>query len=189
MTINRKPTIEQREQHLKIAFEHKVNLRQRAVSLVGEINDDMFVQVDQALTELEDLGRSAITIRLLSEGGSTYSALGIVGRLRRSKCKIIIEAYGCVMSAATLILASGDLRRVAKDAWFMHHEESYEFEGRHSEHKEYVEQNDREEWQWCKAMAEYTGQPAEFWYDEGRKKDAYFDAEQLTDLGVADKII
>jgi ATP-dependent protease ClpP protease subunit len=182
-------TIEKREQHLKVAFEYKVNLRQRVVTLVGEVNDDMFVLVDQALTELEDLSKATVTVRLLSEGGHTYSALGIVGRLRRSKCKIVVEGYGAIMSAATLILASGDERRVASDSWFMHHEETYEFEGRHSEHKDYVEQQEKEEWQWCKAMAEYTGQPAEFWYEEGRKRDAYFEACELVSLGVADKLI
>ena len=70
----------------------------------------------------KERGEKAITIRLHSEGGSVYEALAIVGRIEKCKCQIITEGYGAIMSAATLILASGDKRRISRLAWFMVHE-------------------------------------------------------------------
>lgn len=172
---------------LKHQFENGINLKSRTIQLVGEIDYQKFELVDAALTELDRYNNKQITVRINSEGGSVYDALAIIGRLRNSKSRIITEGYGCIMSAATLILASGDKRKVAKEAWFMHHESAYGFDGKYSEHAHYLAQKEREEEQWSNLMSELTFKDKNFWRRAGTL-DSYFTAEELKEYGVVDEI-
>jgi ATP-dependent protease ClpP protease subunit len=116
-----------------VALKYGIDLNSRVIQLVGEINDMAFCHIDTALTLMEAKGRSAVTIRIHSPGGSVYSALAIISRIRSSKCQIITEAYGSCMSAATLILAAGKKRRMGAAAIVMHHEAAYEIGGTHTQ--------------------------------------------------------
>jgi ATP-dependent protease ClpP protease subunit len=154
---------------LQYLFEFGVDLKNRVIQLVPEKTDEEdsfsreidshhFSFIDAALTELESRNRSAITIRIHSYGGSVKAALGIVGRITSSKCKI------------------------------MHHEASYTVEGRHSEAKAYVFQAEKEEKQWAKWMAEFSNKQASFYEKQGIHKDVYWTPEELLEFGIVDKI-
>lgn len=175
--------------HLDCIFDRGVNFKERIITVTNDIEYPLFDIVDAALTEMESESRKAVTIKIHSLGGYVYESLAIVGRLKKSKCKIITEGYGTVMSAATLILACGDERRFSKFGWFMHHESKYEFGGRHSEMKDIVEQGEREEQQWAYWMSKFSNKSEKFWATEGVRKDKYFLAEELLKLGVIDEII
>lgn len=180
---------DERELQLEYAFDYGVNLAQRVITLTGEIDEEMFVKIESALTQLESESKKTVVIKINSSGGSVYDALAIVGRITQSSCNIVTEGYGCIMSAATLILACGDKRHVSKYAWFMHHEASYDAEGKLSSHKALLIQQDREEKEWAKHMASFTGKEIDFWYKTGQQIDAYFTPEELLNLGIADEII
>lgn len=173
---------------LEYAFEHNVNFKERIITISREIDEVEFDRIDNALTELESQNRQSVTIRINSPGGEVYQALAIIGRLRRSPCRIVTEGYGHVMSAATLILAAGDKRRISSYSFFMHHEASYGVEGRHSQIKDYVKQADREENKWAQWMSEFTKKDKAFWLKHGVGSDAYFEAEELISLGVVDEV-
>lgn len=145
--------------------------------------------IDAAMSEFERHSKATVTIRIHSEGGSVYEALAIVGRLRQSKCHVVTEGYGSIMSAATLILACGDKRRISEFAFFMHHESYYGVEGRHQSNMATVKHYEREERMWCKWMEDFTEKDREFWYQTGQHVDEYFDAEQCVEIGIADEII
>lgn len=181
-------TTERLDLNLKYQFEHGVSLQSRVIQLVGEIDSSKFELIDNALNELERYNNKAVTIRINSEGGSVYDALAIVGRIRNCKSRIITEGYGAVMSAATLILAAGTKRRVSEYAWFMHHESSYDTDGRHAEIKAIVEQKEREEEQWASIMAKLSNKPKSFWKKHGVLTDTYFTARELKEFGVVDDI-
>lgn len=170
------------------AFEHGVNLKDRVISIVGDIDEDQFQKVEAAMTLMEAENRTTVTVKINSEGGEVYQAMAIVGRLTSSKCKIITEGYGQIMSAATLILACGDERRISKYSFFMHHESAYEVEGKHSEIKDLVAQSEKEEELWAQWMSEFTEKESSYWKTTGVGKDAYFTAEELVTLGVADEV-
>lgn len=175
--------------HYEYLFEWDVNFKDRVITISNDIDSDEFARIDAALTEMETDSRKKITIRINSPGGYVYDALAIVGRIKKSKCQIITEGYGKVMSAATLILAAGNKRKVSELCWFMWHEASYELiEGRHSEHKAVVKQEEREHLQWAKWMAYFTKKSKKFWLTQGIHIDAYFDAKELVKLGVADEL-
>lgn len=175
--------------HLETLLQHGINFRDRIITIKEEIDADLFGKIDAALSEMESDNRKAITIRINSEGGSVYDALAIVGRLKSSKCRIITIGFGAVMSAATLILACGDERKMSDLAWFMHHESQYAVEGSHKQIQDAVAQAEKEENQWAKWMGEYSNKDAKFWRKVASDKDAYFTAQELLDLGVIDEIL
>jgi ATP-dependent Clp protease protease subunit len=137
-----------------------------------------------------DHPRKKITIRLHSFGGSIHEALAVIGRIKSSSCWVDTEAYGACMSATTIILACGDVSKMSKYAWYMHHEPSYGIYGRHSENRATVKQTEREWRLWAEHMADFTGKKdAEFWYETGVNVDAYFTPEQCLELGIVGELI
>lgn len=170
------------------SFEWGFNFHRRILRITGEIEQGHFDFIDSALTELEAESKATITVRIHSTGGDCYEALAIVDRLRASRCYIVTEGYGAVMSAATLILACGDRRRAAKNCVFMHHESSYDIGGRHEHVKATVKQMEREEKQWAHSMARFSKRDYDFWFQSGKNIDAYYDSEELLDMGVVDEI-
>jgi len=174
---------------LEYMFQYGVNLRDRIITISEEITYPMFDIVDAGLSFMESESKQAITVRIKSVGGSCGDALALVGRLKRSKCQIITEGYGEVMSAATLILACGDKRRISRFAVFMWHEASYAMEGRHSQMKATVAELEKEEKQWAQWMSQFSDKDSKFWLTKGIGIDAYFTAEELLEMGVVDEII
>ncbi len=172
-----------------VAFKHGVNVTARTIQLVGDICEESFTSLDTALTILEQESKAAVTIKINSLGGSVYDAMGIIGRMKASKCKIITEGYGSVMSAAILIMAAGDKRRMSKYATAMWHECSYSSEGTHTQNKHFQTQMEREEKMGAEMMDRFTGTPAKFWLTEGKLgKDLYLSAEECETLGVVDEV-
>ncbi len=177
------------ELKMDTALKYGINIQSRTIQLVGEIDENMFILVETALTLLENDSKAKITIKINSPGGSVYDALAIVGRMEASTCKIVTEAYGAVMSAAGLVLAAGNKRRMSKRAWFMYHEASYEPGGTHSQIKHVTAQIEKEERAWINAMAEFTEAPAEYWAREGKAgKDLYLTAQECLTFGVIDEV-
>ena len=174
---------------LSYEFELGIDFQRRIIKITDEIDQFTFDLVDGAMTEMEHQSRSDITIKINSPGGSTYDALAVIARIRKSKCKVITEGYGHVMSAATLILASGTRRRsMAEDGFFMWHEASYTTEGRHSQNKAVVAQVEKEEALWAKKMAAQSKKTAKFWAEKGIGTDVFFTAAQLKKFGVVDEV-
>lgn len=178
------------ELHFKYLFEVGVNFKDRVIVIDEDIEEGLFTKVDAAMSELESYSRQAITIRINSFGGDIHTALAIVGRLKRSKCRIVTEGYGAVMSAASFIFASGNHRRISKFAFYMYHEFSYSAEGRHSAIKAEVEETERQWELWASWMATYSKvKDKQFFLTNGRLVDVYWTPETLLELGLADEII
>lgn len=171
------------------ALLYNINLKDRVITLNGEIDESKFALIEAGFTLLESDNRQGITVRINSPGGSVYDALAIIGRMTSSKCHVTTEGYGHIMSAATLILAAGDKRKISKYAFFMHHESSYTVEGKHSAIKNLVNQSDLEDRKWCEWMAEFSKKDKDFWMTNGVGTDLYLTAEQIKEYGVADEII
>jgi ATP-dependent protease ClpP protease subunit len=174
--------------HYENVFERDVDFRHRIIRITGDIEAPLFDYIDAAMTEMEKSSRKGITIKIHSEGGSVFEALAVVGRLKASSCFITTEGFGGIQSAATLILACGDKRKISSYAWFMHHEAWYSIEGRHESNKKAVLQIEREEEQWCKFMEQFSDRDATFWREIGKHVDAYFNPQELLDAGVVDEI-
>jgi ATP-dependent protease ClpP protease subunit len=71
----------------------------------------------------------------------------------------------------------------------MHHEASYDAEGRHTEIKSVVAEYERQEQLWSQWMADFSKKPKKFYYEEGKSTDKFWTPEQLVEFGIADEIV
>lgn len=187
--INKDVELEKLALHLEHLFDKNVNFKERIITVAEDITPQLFLKFDAALSEMESHSRKAVTIRLFSEGGDEYSSMAIVGRFKNSPCKVIVEGYGQIASAATLIFAAGDHRRISKHAIFMHHEGSYEINDKHQNVKATVEHLENLEKLWASWMAQYSNKSKNFYYESAKHTDKYWSPEYLIKLGLADEII
>ena len=172
-------------------FTRKFSIPDRTIILSGAIDHDgdLFTWFDACMTILEQKSRQTITIKIFSPGGDTSEACAIVGRIHASKCNIVTEGYGEVMSAATLILASGDKRKISKYAWVMWHESSDVIGGKISKITAELAQIKRDEDMWAHWMGELTKKDQRFWQEQGVTFDLYFSADEAIEIGIADEVI
>jgi ATP-dependent protease ClpP protease subunit len=186
---SKKIELEQLALNLECSFERGLDMENRIIRLTEDIEEHHFDWFDAALTTLESLNRKTVTLRISSYGGDVYSALGIIGRMQKSKCLINTEGYGKIMSAATAILAAGRRRSISEYAQFMHHETSYEIgHARESEHETFLKESQSLSEKWCLLMSELTGIPKQFWRQRGVGKDFYMDAQQCLKMNIVDEI-
>lgn len=181
--------LEKKKLILEYGLEHGIDFENRIIRISGDIEDGNFDLLDFALTNMEAESRKAITIRISSPGGSVYEALSMIGRIQASKCQIITEGYGQIMSAAVLLLACGNKRRISQYSWFMHHESSMIVGGSTSELKEELDQMEREERTWCTWMEQFSGRDKDFWFNAAQKKNFYLSAQECLDTGIVDEVI
>lgn len=179
----------ERETVLHHAFEHGVNFQLRTILINGAIDESTFMLVDAALTQMEADSKKGVIIKINSPGGGVYDALAIVGRICASPRHITTEGYGQIMSAACLVLACGDKRKISKYAWFMHHEGSLEVSGKVSELEHHIKQEKKEELAWADCMAQFSNRSCDFWLRKGKGLDFYISANECLEFKIVDEII
>lgn len=160
----------------------------RKLYIVGEITDEAYKRFTRQLSAREAQNLKDVELELVSEGGDPIAALAFAGRIKSSKCNINITAYGQVASAAVLILAAGDHRRMQANCWMMVHEDSAALEGEVAQLEKATKHLRRLEDQWSKLLQMYTGTPAEVW-TELHKHTTYLSAGECRDLKIVDEII
>lgn len=177
--------------NLDVQMERGIALRTRTFTLTGEVDMDMFHRVDGCLNIFESESGASITIRLCSPGGDVYAALAIIGRIKKSPCKIKIEAYGQIMSAATAIFAVGDVRIASSYTSFMFHQSSVTLsESKLRDVRQEIEQAVYEDERFNSILAEHTKMPESYWQNLIKQgQNVYLTADQCRELGLVDKII
>jgi len=135
----------------------------RKIYVTGAIDEESYLKFSKRLTILEEQEDTPVEIELFSFGGETYAALAYFSRMRRSNCHLVVYVHGLVASAAVLILAGGDERYMAKDAWVMVHEDSGQNEGSVSMQENAIVQMRRLELQWNELLASRTKLTAADW--------------------------
>jgi len=185
---------------LEYALENGVDIDNRIIRVSGFIGHSGdptdvseysdFSSIDSALNYLEKISTTEpITIRINSGGGFAYEALAMVGRMHASPCPIKTQGFGHVMSAATLILAAGDIRQMSKYCLAMFHESQGQVGGGTSSIKDGASQMEQEEKLWASWMAELSYKDKNFWRRKIKKKDIYLTADEMLSWGVIDKVI
>lgn len=169
---------------------HGIDLKNRSIILETEFESGIFKEFDSAMNILERNGIEPITIKMLSMGGSTYIATAMLGRIKASPCDVHIEAYGAIMSAACLILAGADYRKMSEYAYMMWHATSVELEFDNIEkQKDIIKQLDIEDSMWNKLMGKFTKKSDKFWSKLNKsRKDVYLDAKKCLEYGIIDEI-
>lgn len=195
-----KHELEVEKHYFDINIDQGIDFKNRIIRITGSIGDCSsplsgaseyfdFNLLEIALTKMEKLSNSPITIKINSEGGLVYEALAIIGRMKASPCHIITEGYGCVMSAATLILMAGDERKLSRFTSTMFHAMQYGTDGAHDDIKEHVAQADKEMKKIASHYEEFSNQTASFWTRKIKKKEFYPTAKEMLEFGAIDEII
>jgi ATP-dependent protease ClpP protease subunit len=161
------------------------------IYIVGEIDEAAFKRFDMKLTRLEQESDSiSVRIVLSSGGGSAYDALSFYGRIRQSALHTEIECFGTAFSAALLILAAGDERRMDENAWAMAHEDTTDVAEYHkvAEAEKAIAHGRRLETQWYALLAERTSTNAAVW-EHLHREETYLTPARCLELGLIDEIV
>lgn len=160
----------------------------RKIYISGEITTEAFTKFSRRLSRLERESSKPIEIELISEGGCAYDALAFAGRMRNSKCELIVKAYGLVASAAVIILAYGDKRYMAREAWLMVHEDSAELDGSVTDIEKAAAHMRRLEDQWANLLTQVTSTSYEVW-ETAHANTTFYSANECKILGLIDEVI
>lgn len=158
------------------------------IQVIGEINEESFALFSQQMTEIEESDADSVVIELHSSGGVAVSALAFNARMRLSRLRTTVMAYGYVASAATLILAAGTFRIMAEEAWVMVHEDSGRVKGTVTKQEIAVKQLRIMENQWNHLLEKYTGTSAEEWAALNLV-ESHLSADACKRLGLVDKVV
>ena len=161
----------------------------RKIWVVGEINNESYLEFSRKLTKLEEESSDLVQIELNSGGGVATDGLAFYSRMKNSPCNFEVYAYGLVASAATLILVGAHTRYMAKETWFMVHEDEVNIEGARvtpslGEMKQYVKMEN----QWNTILAKHTKVKKGSW-KKMNLSTTYLSAEECLKLGVIDEIL
>lgn len=158
------------------------------IYVIGSINEDAYRAFSEEVDKLLQKRNSLIEVELVSAGGTFYDGLAFCGKIRSSPATFSITAHGLCHSAATLVLASGDIRQASSEISFMVHETVERMKGS----SEYlVAQAQRllaQELDWEQLMEECTGTPADVWRTMS-KKTTYFGAQEALQFNLINKIL
>ena len=178
--------------HLESYFDHGVDITNRKVFLLDDIEEEGIAAVIKGLYLMECHSREKpIELYISSEGGTEYQMWLLFDVMRSLAAPVHTIAMGMCMSATPLLIAAGEPghRYSMPNCWFMTHESSVELQGKtpdvNREIQHSIEMGDR----WYEEMARLTDRDADFWRaqvkDEG---DWYFNADTAVELGIVDSL-
>jgi ATP-dependent Clp protease protease subunit len=175
-------------------FDHGIDLSNRRVFLDTDIGEASISSAVKGLYLMETESREKpVEIFISSYGGCLYEALALYDIMNTISCPLHTFAYGKCMSAAPLLLASGEpgYRWVAPNVAFMHHDWSgHGVDGSKGTQmiatvKHYEELGKK----WLRLLAKHSNKDYKWWDIRSKKSDDfYFSADEAIDWGLADQI-
>ena len=162
----------------------------RTVYVSGEITEDSFVEFRKKIMNRLNENKKPIEVILTSEGGDAYAALAYYDFITSVDVDIHIRATGLVASAAVIILAAGDVRRMTRSAWVMCHEDQPEFEenARVKQLERDIAHSRRMEDQWNMLLAFESVIDAKEWA-RIHETETYLSADECLNIGLIDEIL
>lgn len=180
------------KEELEIYFQYGVDLKNRRIFLKDEIDEHSIGIVIQALYAMDVAGDDPIELFIGSYGGTEYDTLALHDVCRSITSDIHTVAYGKCMSAAPLLVASGEEgnRYAMPNTFFMIHQSSWESENlRAEEHARNLKHYSAVGEVWYDLMAKYTSKDKAFWKRLVSKVgDNFFDAATAVEYGIVDQL-
>jgi len=170
-----------------------VDFLNNRIYLVGEIKeyDGIFIQQKMsALTKMMEIdSNNPIQLIVDSGGGDVYSMFTIIDSIQLCERKVSTIGFGNIMSAASLILASGTgPRLLAPHTSIMVHQMSASMDGPSSQLKANAAQIEQLENTWLELYSKFTGK-SKSWWKSKMAKDFFLDAKTAIKYGLADDLL
>lgn len=165
-------------------------LKNRAIFLTGQVNDEMASVIIAQLLYLESQDPTAeIWLYVNSPGGSVTAGMGIIDTIEYMSAKVNIVVTGMAASMGAMILACGTGKRyVLKNSTVMIHQPLGGAQGQATEILIAAKHIEKTREVLYKIIAEKTGKP----YDQVFKdadRDYYMDAQEAVAYGIADEVM
>jgi ATP-dependent protease ClpP protease subunit len=157
------------------------------LEIIGAIGEGGFT-LTNFMKATESLTDGILTIVINSQGGDPIEAFAIHDYLKGLKVRSVGEVYGQASSAATIILAACDKKRIAENAKYLVHESSTIMQGKKSELKERAETLAQIDDQMLALYVKQTGKVAAD-LEALMIKDTYLSAQEALEWGFVDEII
>ncbi len=161
--------------------------------LVGNIEQE---NIDKAVrwivTENQNKKEKLLTLYINSDGGALTDAFALIDIMRNSVHPIRTIGIGSVMSAAFLIFASGTKgeRFIGRNASSMCHQFTDEVSGKYHDMKATIKEHDNINQRMIVLLSEASGLDTKTVKSKLLPAtDAFFTAEEMISLGVADHIL
>lgn len=169
-------------------------LKAHTYFLNGEINEDNISKACRWLIyENMKLGTpKTLTLIINSTGGNVAEAFALIDLMRSSEHTIRTIGLGNIMSSAFLIFASGTKgeRIIGLNTSILCHQYSTEMEGKHHDLKAAIREGDLVNERMVNLLVECSELPVKTIKTKlFPPSDVYLTAEQMVDLGIADKIL
>lgn len=163
----------------------------RKIHIIGDIGEDSFRDFCEKLDDLEaKKSNTPIEVELNSIGGNALDAIAFVSRMRVSPYQFNITVFGIAGSAAVLILAAGNHRRITRESWVMVHQDAHSEKSVPTKNFIQAAENARiMEKQWAALLEELTGTDRETWYNLHESGDLYLTPERCLDLKLVHEVI
>jgi ATP-dependent Clp protease protease subunit len=178
--------------------EEKIN---RLLMLSAIINKDSARMVIEEILKINKLdaemdhreknyNREPIDLIINSNGGAVYDGFGIVAAIDNSKTPVHTYVYGCAMSMAMLVAASGHRRFGNKFSTFMYHQISSNPSGKIEQISNSLEQSLRLEAMYDDYLLSRSSiQKCDIDEVKKMKKNWYLSAQEALQLNLIDEII
>lgn len=165
-------------------------LLRREIECVGEINAD---SVNALIRQVRYLAcqdpEAEITIYINSPGGEVFSGLALFDVMKAVPCPIRTVCMGTAASMGAVLFASGDRREMLPNAMVMIHDPLISSTGGSAlSLKDVSDRLMETRERTARILAEQTGKTLEEIYEK-TKTDAWFNAQEAVDFGLADSII
>lgn len=172
-------------------FEHGVDVENRRVFLT-DIDSDSVSKAVRGLYLMETESKTEpAELFICSHGGDVEQTLALYDILNTLQIPVHSFAYGVCMSAAPLLLASGEKnnRWISANTQFMIHPLSDELQGKLADLRSAVKYSEHLDNLWIDLLTKHSKKDRSFWQRRVNKGvDWYFSAEEALEYGLADSI-
>jgi ATP-dependent Clp protease protease subunit len=159
--------------------------------LVGDIDYESVKKIIKWIVFENTLTtRTPLTLYINSHGGSLLDAFALIEVMKKSKKPIRTIGIGSVVSAAFMIFAAGTKgeRMISKTASVMCHQFSDGYSGKYHDIKAVAKENELVNERMVNLLKEFTGLETRTIKSKLLPpSDVWFTADELLELGVADK--
>lgn len=161
----------------------------RRIYLLGEINDDMAMEIIRQINYLNDISQDDITLVINSPGGHVNAGLAIYDVMKNSKAKIATVCLGMAASMAAVLLAAGEKgkRSAYPHSEVMIHQVMGGMQGQATDMGIAYKRIEKKKHLLNTILSEHTGQPYEQVASD-TERDYYMMSKEALEYGMIDFI-